>query len=95
MSIQYTLTPIYQGNAEDERRLQKIDPKWVEKLHVIDKINDGNTNGFLDIQGGVTIADKVTSGSQTIVYGARILIKVASRVFMRGISARKQVSSLF
>ncbi|TPX13733.1 uncharacterized protein E0L32_005936 [Thyridium curvatum] len=46
------------GNAEDERRLQKIDPKWVEKLHIIDKINDGNTNGFLDIQGGVTIADK-------------------------------------
>ncbi|KAH6989671.1 FAD dependent oxidoreductase [Ilyonectria sp. MPI-CAGE-AT-0026] len=46
------------GNAEDEERLRKIDPKWVEKLHVIDKINGGNTNGFLDIQGGITIADK-------------------------------------
>ncbi|KPM38583.1 hypothetical protein AK830_g8002 [Neonectria ditissima] len=46
------------GNAEDERRLGEISPKWVEKYHVIDKINGGNTNGFIDIQGGITIADK-------------------------------------
>lgn len=47
------------GNAEDERRLRKIDPKWVGKLHAIDKINGGNTNGFLDIGCGITLADKV------------------------------------
>lgn len=49
-----------QGNVEDEERLARISPKWVEKLHVIDKIAGGNTNGFLDIGGGVTLADKVT-----------------------------------
>ncbi|EAU37976.1 predicted protein [Aspergillus terreus NIH2624] len=46
------------GNADDEKRLREIDPKWAEKYHVIDKINGGNTNGFLDIQAGITIADK-------------------------------------
>ncbi|KAH7131605.1 FAD dependent oxidoreductase [Dactylonectria estremocensis] len=46
------------GNADDEKRLGEIDPKWVEKYHIVDKINGGNTNGFIDIQGGITIADK-------------------------------------
>ncbi|KAM0324311.1 hypothetical protein ACHAQA_008088 [Verticillium albo-atrum] len=46
------------GSADDEERLRKISTKWVEKLHVVDKINGGDTNGFLDIKGGVTIADK-------------------------------------
>ncbi|KAI8654068.1 DAO domain-containing protein [Fusarium sp. Ph1] len=46
------------GNAQDEKRLGQIDPKWVEKYHIIDRINGGNTNGFIDIQGGITIADK-------------------------------------
>lgn len=47
------------GDAGDEERLGRISPKWVEKLHVVDKINGGDLNGFLDIKGGVTIADKV------------------------------------
>lgn len=51
---------------DDEERLNKISPKWVEKLHVIDGINGGNTNGFLDIQAGITIADKVDSPTQRI-----------------------------
>ncbi|KAF4461055.1 sarcosine oxidase [Fusarium albosuccineum] len=46
------------GNYDDEKRLADIGPKWVEKYHIIDKINNGNTNGFIDIQGGITIADK-------------------------------------
>lgn len=46
------------GNKEDEERLRGINPKWVEKYHVVDKINGGNTNGFIDINGGITIADK-------------------------------------
>lgn len=46
------------GNAEDEERLAKINPKWIGKYHVVDKINGGNTNGFIDINGGITIADK-------------------------------------
>ena len=60
-----------QGNKIDEERLRKIDPKWVEKFHVVDTINNGNTNGFLDIRGGITIADKVT----TISYEERVGIK--------------------
>jgi sarcosine oxidase / L-pipecolate oxidase len=47
------------GNDADEERLKQLSPKWVEKYHVIDKINDGNTNGFIDINAGITIADKV------------------------------------
>lgn len=47
------------GDAEDER-LSKKGAKWVEKYHVVDKLNKGNTNGFLDISSGVTIANKVT-----------------------------------
>lgn len=50
---------VTQGDPKEEERLRKISPKWVEKLHVIDNINGGDTNGFLDIQGGITIADKV------------------------------------
>ncbi|KEF51993.1 uncharacterized protein A1O9_11983 [Exophiala aquamarina CBS 119918] len=46
------------GNKEDEERLRRISPKWVEKLHVVDKIAGGHTNGFLDIAGGLTLADK-------------------------------------
>lgn len=48
-----------QGNIEDEERLRKIDPRWVKTFHALDGINDNNTNGFFDIQGGVTLADKV------------------------------------
>jgi sarcosine oxidase/L-pipecolate oxidase len=48
-----------QGNTEDEDRLRQINPKWVEKYHIVDKIAGGNTNGFLDIFGGITLADKV------------------------------------
>ncbi|KAJ0352115.1 hypothetical protein COL154_012655 [Colletotrichum chrysophilum] len=47
-----------QGDAEDEERLRNIDPTWVEKYHIIDKINGSNTNGFIDINAGITIADK-------------------------------------
>ncbi|KAI4599317.1 hypothetical protein KJ359_001758 [Pestalotiopsis sp. 9143b] len=47
------------GHAADEERLRKIDPKWIDKLHTVDKINGGDLNGFLDIKGGVTVADKV------------------------------------
>ncbi|KPM45240.1 hypothetical protein AK830_g1280 [Neonectria ditissima] len=46
------------NSTEDEERLRKISSKWVEKLHVVDKINHGNTNGFMDINAGITIADK-------------------------------------
>ncbi|KAK5050880.1 hypothetical protein LTR84_003439 [Exophiala bonariae] len=46
------------GNVEDEERLGHISHKWVEKLHAVDKIAGGNTNGFLDIGGGITLADK-------------------------------------
>lgn len=50
----------HQGNAADEKRLgQMDDPKWLEKYHIIDRINNRNTNGFIDTQGGITIADKV------------------------------------
>ncbi|KAH8696216.1 FAD dependent oxidoreductase [Talaromyces proteolyticus] len=45
-------------NGEEEARLRKISEKWVEKYHAIDGINNGNTNGFIDIQAGITIADK-------------------------------------
>ena len=48
-----------QGDLDDEERLRKISPNWVAKYHVIDKINHGETNGFIDINGGITIADKV------------------------------------
>ena len=48
------------GDPAEEERLRKLSPKWVEKLHVVDKINGGVTNGFIDTKGGVTIADKVT-----------------------------------
>ncbi|KFX99697.1 hypothetical protein V490_01708 [Pseudogymnoascus sp. VKM F-3557] len=46
------------GHRKDEEHLSKISPKWVEKYHVVDKINGGNTNGFIDINAGITIADK-------------------------------------
>jgi hypothetical protein len=45
--------------VQDEDRLRKISPSWVAKYHVVDKINHGETNGFIDINGGITIADKV------------------------------------
>ncbi|KAM0415764.1 hypothetical protein ACHAPT_013269 [Fusarium lateritium] len=47
------------NNREDEERLREIDPNWVSKYHIIDRINGGNTHGFLDINAGITIADKV------------------------------------
>ena len=47
-----------QGNREDEERLAKLDPKWVERASKVHAINNGNTNGFFDIQGGITVADK-------------------------------------
>ncbi|KAG2413370.1 hypothetical protein HFD88_002559 [Aspergillus terreus] len=65
------------GNSDDEKRLREIDPKWAEKYHVIDKINGGNTNGFLDIQAGITIADKAC------VY-ARFLCEQAGVKFVLG-----------
>ncbi|KAH6974176.1 FAD dependent oxidoreductase [Ilyonectria sp. MPI-CAGE-AT-0026] len=46
------------NDVADEERLRKISTKWVEKYHIIDKVNDGNTHGFLDINAGITIADK-------------------------------------
>ncbi|KIW17035.1 hypothetical protein PV08_04226 [Exophiala spinifera] len=46
------------GDREDEERLRQLHPNWVETFHAIDGINNNNTNGFLDIQGGVTLADK-------------------------------------
>jgi len=49
-----------QGDREDEERLRQLHPNWVETFHAIDGINNNNTNGFLDIQGGVTLADKVS-----------------------------------
>ncbi|KAJ4251820.1 hypothetical protein NW762_011117 [Fusarium torreyae] len=49
------------GNPDDEKRLADIGRKWVEKYHTTDKINGGNTNGFMDIQGGITIVDKTAS----------------------------------
>jgi hypothetical protein len=49
----------HQGHRKDEEHLSKISPKWVEKYHVVDRINGGNTNGFIDINAGITIADKV------------------------------------
>ncbi|KAJ2971409.1 hypothetical protein NQ176_g7703 [Zarea fungicola] len=45
-------------NAAEEARLGKFGSKWLEKYHVIDKINNGNTTGFIDIQAGITVADK-------------------------------------
>jgi hypothetical protein len=48
-----------QGDEQDEEHLRKISPKWVEKYHVVDGINGGNTNGFIDMNGGITIANKV------------------------------------
>ncbi|KAM5341440.1 hypothetical protein ACJ41O_014471 [Fusarium nematophilum] len=48
------------NSPEDEERLRNIDPKWVDKYYIIDRINSGNTHGFLDINAGITIADKVT-----------------------------------
>ncbi|KAJ5155578.1 hypothetical protein N7492_008381 [Penicillium capsulatum] len=65
------------GHIDDEQRLGKIEPKWVEKLHVADKINDGNINGFLDINAGITIADKAC------VY-ARFLCEQAGVKFILG-----------
>ncbi|OBT39186.1 hypothetical protein VE00_10909 [Pseudogymnoascus sp. WSF 3629] len=46
------------GDEQDEEHLRKISPKWVEKYHVVDGINGGNTNGFIDMNGGITIANK-------------------------------------
>lgn len=48
-----------QNDPAEEERLRKIDPKWIEKLHATDLANGGDTNGFLDLQGGLTVADKV------------------------------------
>ncbi|KAJ5157919.1 uncharacterized protein N7482_009019 [Penicillium canariense] len=65
------------GNAEDEERLGKIDPKWLEKFHIIDKMNDGASNGFFDINAGVNIADRAC------VY-ARFLCEKAGVKFVLG-----------
>ncbi|ORY56985.1 FAD dependent oxidoreductase [Pseudomassariella vexata] len=46
------------NDAEDEERLGRISPKWVEKYHLLDRINNGETNGFLDINAGINISDK-------------------------------------
>lgn len=55
--------------------MRKIDPNWVEKLHVVDTVNNGDTNGFLDIRGGITIADKVKAPSHKIsLSGNSVLI---------------------
>ncbi|QKX54296.1 uncharacterized protein TRUGW13939_01381 [Talaromyces rugulosus] len=64
-------------NAAEEERLRKISEKWLEKYHIIDGINKGNTNGFIDIQGGITIADKAC------VY-ARFLCEQAGIKFVLG-----------
>ncbi|KAH7379943.1 FAD dependent oxidoreductase [Cadophora sp. MPI-SDFR-AT-0126] len=64
------------GNSEDEERLGRIDPKWVEKYHVIDKINDGETNGFIDINAGITIADKAkTNNLHACVYARHLCVQ--------------------
>ena len=47
------------GNAEDEERLWKLDPKWIKPFHMLDALNDNKTNGFLDVQGGINLSDKV------------------------------------
>lgn len=49
-----------QDNSKEEMRLGKVSAKWVDKYHVIDGINNGDTHGFLDIQAGIVIADKVS-----------------------------------
>ncbi|KND95189.1 L-pipecolate oxidase [Tolypocladium ophioglossoides CBS 100239] len=64
-------------NAAEKARLRKISEKWVEKYRVIDGINNGNTNGFIDIQAGITIADKAC------VY-ARFLCEQAGVKFVLG-----------
>ncbi|KAI5461693.1 FAD dependent oxidoreductase [Mariannaea sp. PMI_226] len=64
-------------NAAEEARLRNINEKWVEKYHVIDGINNGETNGFIDIQAGITIADKAC------VY-ARFLCEQAGVKFVLG-----------
>ncbi|KAJ6141554.1 hypothetical protein N7470_009944 [Penicillium chermesinum] len=46
------------GDVNDEHRLRNISPKWVDKYHMLDGINGNNTNGFIDINAGITIADK-------------------------------------
>ncbi|KAJ5102233.1 hypothetical protein NUU61_004455 [Penicillium alfredii] len=65
------------GNLTDEERLRKISPKWLEKLHIVDGINQGNINGFIDINAGITIADKAC------VY-ARFLCENAGVKFVLG-----------
>ncbi|KAM6529208.1 hypothetical protein FALCPG4_007354 [Fusarium falciforme] len=65
------------NNPDDEERLRTIDPKWVSKYHIIDRINGGNTHGFLDINAGITIADKAC------VY-ARFLCLQAGAKFVLG-----------
>jgi sarcosine oxidase / L-pipecolate oxidase len=52
-------SPPLQDNFEDESRLGEIGDRWLVKLHALDKINHGNVNGFMDIQAGIMLADKV------------------------------------
>lgn len=47
------------GQAEDEERIKKLGKDWLRKYHVLDRFNDGHTNGFLDAAAGITLADKV------------------------------------
>lgn len=47
------------ADAEDEDRLRALDPKWIKPFHILDALDDGQTNGFLDVQGGINLADKV------------------------------------
>jgi sarcosine oxidase / L-pipecolate oxidase len=46
------------GRPEDEEQIRALGGTWAKKFHVVDKINGGDTNGFLDTNAGVTIADK-------------------------------------
>ncbi|RJE25190.1 FAD dependent oxidoreductase [Aspergillus sclerotialis] len=74
---EYRKMQFVRGNQKDEERLHKISPKWVEKLHIVDGINRGNINGFIDINAGITIADKAC------VY-ARFLCEKAGVKFVLG-----------
>jgi len=70
-----------------------MDAKWVKKYHALDKMNDGNTNGFLDIGAGINLADKVSSEAQNPPH--RILIKIFRPVLMCGFYVCKLALTLF
>lgn len=64
---------------------------WVEKYHVIDKINHGDTHGFLDINAGITIADKVSEKVVRLIYSYSYN---HSHAYMLATSVSRQVSNL-